>query len=400
MDSINACQSDGGSQKLPKLWTSNFSFIFLASLCNGMAFQALNVSLPVYIDKLGGSAGLTGLAMATLTVAAVLIRPFVGLSLDRYGRRLIFVGGLLLFLVPSIAYIFIVPFWVLLMLRFIQGFGWGIFHTTAGTVASDIVPPVRLGEGIGTFNVTGSISFALAPLISLWIINQYSFRTLFVVIALFSVAAIIFSQAVKYPSLEPCPLERKLEFVSQKALRPALVILLVAISHSSVLSFLAIFARGKGISNPGLFFVLMGLTTLFSRPLSGKLLDRLGNRGFDLAIIVSIPTLALALWMVAFTGAAWHLAVSGAVFGIAAGTIQSSMLTMSIKLLPGKRGTANAMYGTFLDTGTATGSILWGVVAGLVGYQVMFGLTIVPVLLCLLVYFVGKPSSVILSETK
>jgi len=356
-----------------------------------MAFQALNVSLPVYIDKLGGSAGLAGLAMAALTVAAVMVRPFVGMALDRYGRRLIFVGGLLLFLVPSLAYIFIVPFWVLLMLRFVQGFGWGISHTTAGTVASDIVPPVRLGEGMGTFYVAGSISFALAPLLSLWIINRFTFGTLFVVIALLSVAAIIFSQAVKYPALEPCPRERGVEFFSKEALRPALVVLLTAMAHSSILSFLALFARGKGISNPGLFFAFMGLATFFSRPLSGRLLDRLGNRGFDLAMIVAIPTLAMALLIVSFTSAAWHLVVSGVIFGVAGGTIQSTMLTMSIKLLPGKRGTANAIYGTFLDTGIATGSILWGVMAGMFGYQVMFGMTTVPVLLCLVVYFIGQP---------
>lgn len=381
----------GMEEKLPKLWTPNFIFISLVGLCNAMAFQGLNVSLPVYIDELGGSAGLAGLAMATLTAAAVLARPFVGLALDKYGRKLIFVGGLLLFLLPSITYIFIVPFWALLMLRFVQGLGWGVTHTTASTVASDIVPPLRLGEGMGTYNVTGSISFALAPLMSLWLINQFSFRTLFVVISLLSVTALILSQVIKYPSQAQFSQERKVELFSKEALRPAVLVLLIAISHSSVLSFLALFAREKGITNPGVFFVFMGLATFFSRPLAGRLLDRLGRRGFDLAVGTAVPMLAIALCSVAFIGAPWQLAVSGTIFGLGSGTIQSSMLTMTIKLLPGKHGSANAIYGTFLDTGVATGSLLWGVVAGLVGYQLMFGLTTVPVFLCLAVYFIGRP---------
>lgn len=381
----------GMEEKLPKLWTPNFIFISLVGLCNSMAFQGLNVSLPVYINEIGGSPGMAGLAMAVLTAAAVVVRPLVGFALDKYGRKLIFVGGLLLFLLPSAAYILIVPFWALLMLRFIQGFGWGVTHTTASTVASDIVPPVRLGEGMGTYNVTGSISFALAPLMSLWIINQYSFRVLFIVIALLSVAALSFSQAVKYPLTESAPRESKTELFPPKVLRPVLVVLFIAIAHSSVLSFLALYARGKGISNPGLFFVSMGLATLFSRPLTGKLLDRLGHRGFDLAISMAIPMLAVSLGVIAFTGAAWHLVIGGLIFGLGSGMIQSSMLTMSIKLLPEQRGSANAVYGTFLDTGVAAGSALWGVVAGLFGYRIMFELAVVPVLLCLLIYFIGRP---------
>lgn len=356
-----------------------------------MAFQGLNVSLPVYIDELGGSPSHAGLAMAALTVAAVIIRPFAGWALDRYGRKSIFVGGLLLFLLPSVVYIFMVPFSVLLMLRFVQGFGWGITHTTAGTVASDIVPPLRMGEGMGTFSVTGSISSALAPLIILWAINQFSFRTAFVVIALLIVTSIMFSQAVKYPQLEAYPQKLKLELFSTKALQPALVILLMTTAQGSVLSFLALFARERGISNPGLFFAFMGITAFFSRPVSGKLLDRMGQRGFDLAVIIAVPLVAMSLWIVALTNASWYLAVSGAIYGIGSGIITSSMLAMLIVMLPGKRGLANAMYGTFLDTGVAVGSILWGIVASSVGYQAMFRLATIPIFLCLLVYFIRKP---------
>ena len=375
----------------PKLWTPNFIFICLVSLCNAMAFQGLNVSLPVYIDKLGGSPSLAGLAMGTLTAAAVIIRPFVGWALDRYGRKFIFLMGLLLFLLPSVVYVFMVPFSILLMMRFIQGFGWGISHTTAGTVASDIVPPLRMGEGMGTFNVTGSISSALAPLMILWIINQFSFSSAFVVISLLSVTSIIFSQALRYPKFAPPTSKSKMELFSRDGLQPALVILLIGTAQGTIFSFVALFARGRGISNPGLFFALMGITAIFSRPLTGKLLDRLGQRGFDLTVIISVPLMTLTLWIVSLTDASWYLAVGGALYGIGYGMIQSSMMVMLINMLPGKRGLANAMYGTCLDTGVAFGAILWGVVANLVGYQAMFRWATIPILLCLFVYFFRKP---------
>lgn len=108
--------------------------------------------------------------MATLTVASVIIRPFAGLVLDtRDRRKLILLFEIVLFLIPSALYIFLVPFWALLILRFVQGLGWGITHTTMATVATDIVPSLRLAEGMGTFYVTGSMASALAPLMCLWL---------------------------------------------------------------------------------------------------------------------------------------------------------------------------------------------------------------------------------------
>ena len=87
--------------------------------------------------------------MASLTLAAVFSRPVAGWALDQYGRRLIFLGGLLVFLLPSILYAFMVPVTLLIVLRFIQGLGWGVANTSSWTVASDIVPPARLGRERG-----------------------------------------------------------------------------------------------------------------------------------------------------------------------------------------------------------------------------------------------------------
>lgn len=392
MSKLLTQQADDGPQKLPDLWTPNFVFICLASLCNGIAFQSLIISLPLYILKFGGSTNVAGLATATFMISAIIIRPFSGLALDTFGRKLIFAIGLILFLLPSIMYIFYVPIFVLLILRFIQGFGWGITHTSMGTIASDMVPTIRLGEGMGTFNVTSSITSTLSPAISLWLIHQSSFRTLFAVVSLFSVASIIFAQAIKYPKFEPHPQKRKLELFSKAALLPTLIVLLIALVWAAVLSFLVIFAQGKGIINPGLFFTFMGITTFILRPVSGKLLDRLWQRGFDLIIIIGVSAMVLSLWIVASTGTMWQLAFGGVICGVGFGMLQSSMLVMFINQLSGKPGLAIALFGTTLDVGVALGSIFWGIVANLVGYKMMFYSTTIPIILCLLVYFVLRPT--------
>lgn len=392
MSKLLTQQADNGPQKLPDLWTKNFIFICLASLCNGIAFQSLLISLPLYVLKFGGSTNIAGLATAALMISAIIIRPFSGLALDIYGRKLIFALGIILFSLPSIMYIFYVPIFALLILRFIQGFGWGTTHTAMGTVASDIVPSIRLGEGMGTYNLANSISSVITPVISLWIIDQFSFRTLFVVVSLFSVASIILAQLIKYPKFEPHLQKRKLEFFSKAALLPALIVLFIGLVWSSILSFLVIFAQGKGIVNPGLFFTFMGITTFILRPVSGILLDRLWQRGFDLIIVIGVSSMVISLWLVASTGAMWQLVVAGALCGVGQGLILSAMLVMCINQLSDKHGLAIAIYGMTLDGGVAIGSIFWGIVANLIGYKMMFYSTSIPIILCLLVYFILRPT--------
>lgn len=385
----NGQESPGNlARSAPPLWNINFIFVCLSSFSVYLAFYSLIVCLPVYIKEQGGSTGSAGLALAVLTVAAVIIRPFTGFALDLYGRRAILIGGLLLFLLPSVAFIGMMQVSMLLILRFVQGFGWGICATASGTVASDVVPKSRLGEGLGYFSLTSSFSAAIAPVIGLWLIDAFSFRTMFAVCFLFSLISLGLALVIKYPKLEIHSKDHKLVFIEKLALRPALVALLVAVTFSSLQSFLVLYARQQGLNSAGIFFTAFALTTLLSRPLSGLVVDRMGMRGYDLVMLTGTPAIVAAMLVVSRTASLWHLVTGGVLFGLGYGLIQSTMLVLAVNLVPGsRRGAANATFWTAFDTGVAVGSVLWGVVANWFGYPVLFALAVIPVVLALGLYF-------------
>lgn len=379
-----------GSQAQVKvrLWTLDFILICLSTVTVYIAFHSLIPTLPVYIKDLGGSTGTAGLALGLLTVAAVLIRPFAGWALDGYGRKLIFLGGLLIFLLPSIVYIAMVPLSLLLFLRLVQGFGWGICNTAAGTVASDLVPPSRLGEGLGFYSLTSAFSLAIAPAIGLWLIDNFSFRVLFATCSLLTLASLALAMLIKYPRLEKRPGGRKLNFIEKTAFRPAVVILLVTITYSSLLSFLALFARQQGVNPAGVFFSTLAITTLVSRPLSGRIVDTMGRRGYDLVVLPGILAMVAAMLVLAQTSGLLYLIAGGILYGIGFGFVQPTMLALCVSSVPpDSRGAANATYWTAFDIGVALGSALWGVVANAYGYNVMFNMTVIPPLLALVAYF-------------
>jgi len=375
----------------PKLWTLNFVLTCLSSLTVCLAFHSLIPTLPIYIQEHGGSKGLAGLALAALTVAAVIIRPITGWALDRYGRRVILITGLLTFLIPSLVYTLMLPIIPMLFFRFVQGFGWGISGTSQGTVASDVIPRRRLGEGLGFFSLATSISLAMAPAIGLWLVDRYSFHALFIAGSVLTMTSLVLALMVKHPKMEGSNQTSKLVFMEKLALRPSVIILLTTITYSSLLSFFALFVQQKGMSTAGLFFTVVAITTFVSRPLSGTIVDRKGRSGYDLTVFSGLAAIIASMIIIAQLSSMLHLIFGGILFGIGFGSVQPTMLTLCINNVPSnRRGAANATYWTAFDIGVAFGSVLWGIIANYFGYVVMFYLNIIPPILALLVYLMNK----------
>ncbi len=378
----------------PKLWTVNFILSCLAHFFMYLAFFSFAPTLPIYIERFGGSSIIAGLAMASLTLAAVFSRPVAGWALDQYGRKLIFFGGLLVFLLPSILYTFMVPVTLLIVLRFIQGLGWGVANTSSWTVASDIVPPARLGEGTGFFSVTLSISMAIAPAIALWLIARYSFEALFWACSLLIIISIILALMIKYPHIEKQAVKIKTALMEKTALRPAMVILFIAVTYSSQLSFISLYTIQQGMVSAGLFFSAFAISTLIFRPVSGIIIDRKGEKGYDLVVLVGSMSMIAAILVLTILATPFHLVVGGTFYGLGFGFIQPTILTQCIRRVPSnRRGAANATFWTALDIGVASGSTGWGFVANALGYSMMFLLTFIPVVIALAIYFTGRNSN-------
>ncbi|MEG6586081.1 MFS transporter [Dendrosporobacter sp. 1207_IL3150] len=380
------------------LWTNNFILICLLNLAVSIPFHSLLATLPIYISALGGSKETVGLALAYLTIAAVIIRPLTGLSIDRLGRKGILIIGLIIFVIPMASFITIVPITTLLFLRLVQGFGWGICSTSIGTVASDVIPKSRLGEGLGFFGSTASISLALSPAISLWLIEILPFKTLFILCTIFTLAALMFSLAIKYPKVEVKNPPSKIVLIERAALKPSLIMLLVTLTYSSLLSFLALYMKQKGIPSTGLFFTAMALTTLASRPLAGRLIDTKGQYGYNLIVLSGIAAIAAAMIAAVNISSATILILSGLLYGVGFGFIQPSMLALCLNRVPStRRGAANATYWTAFDIGVAVGSIVWGIIAETWGYQLMFQLNLIPLALAAFLYVYNSRQSLLVS---
>lgn len=369
------------------LWVKDYILIILVNLFTFLGFQMLMPTLPVYARNLGGSDATAGLVIGFFTLSALAIRPIAGYWLDLYGRRKVHMLGLAIFISCIFSYRFATSLVFLLAIRFMHGVGWGFTSTSASTVASDLIPRARMGEGMGYYGMATTVSMALAPAMGLFIISKYSFTTLFNFSTVLVALAILISFNISYKPLEQKI--TKMHLYEKKAMRPAVVMFFVTMTYGAVIAFLVLYAAEKGIENIGIFFTVYALSLAVFRPLSGRLTD---IKGFDFVVIPGIILVGLAMLILSIASSLTGFLVAAVVYGAGFGTVQPSLQALAILLAPAeRRGIANATFFSGFDLGIGLSSVMWGAISGITGYSLMYVLSVIPVALGLLTYMItGK----------
>ncbi len=88
-------------------------------------FGILGFVLPIYGKEMGASALEVGAFFSAFSVIPVIVRPFLGRALDRWGRRPFLLLGLAGYVGAMIMFCFANTVMLLTMGRFIQGIGFG-----------------------------------------------------------------------------------------------------------------------------------------------------------------------------------------------------------------------------------------------------------------------------------
>ena len=183
-----------------KLWTKDFVMVSLSNFLLFISFYMLMVTLAVYsINKFHASQSEAGLASSIFVLGAVLVRPIAGRMIGTIGKKRLLLIGLILFLAMMLMYFPVNSLSLLLLIRFIHGFSFGIATTATGTIAADIIPAVRRGEGLGYFATSTNLAMAIGPFLGLMIAQYFSDAMIFVVTTIFSVVAVVATLFIRVP---------------------------------------------------------------------------------------------------------------------------------------------------------------------------------------------------------
>lgn len=412
MEKMDEVRQGARQETRPRLWTRNFVLISLANLLVFLGFQMLMPTMPVYVAKLGGQASAIGLVIGVFTISAVLMRPLVGLGLDRWGRLGFLVLGLGIFVLSVLSYNLAGTVSALLGLRLVHGFGWGTFTTAAGTIAADVIPAARRGEGMGYYGLSGNLAMAVAPVLGLLIMDRYGFGSLFWASATLAFLAIFLAAGIRYRFREETPEyigtapgtvspmpssgaavpgtagsppgRSKVALFERSALLPSLVVMLVTVTYGGVVTFVTLFAAERGIQNVGAFFTVFAVVLMTTRPLAGIRADR---KGFRVVLIPGLLMVGAGMLALGLMRNLPGLFLAAAFYGIGFGAVQPTLQALTVQLAPpARRGVANATFFSAFDLGISLGSIFLGFIAQWIGYGGMYGVSALFALLGLVVF--------------
>jgi predicted MFS family arabinose efflux permease len=376
------------------LWTKPFVLLILSNLFLFLSLEMLLPTLPVFAADKGGSDAQIGLIIGLFTYSAVVVRPFVGMASDKFGKKLLLILGVVICLIGTASYYAAVTIVMMLMLRIVHGVGFGISTTLYGTVASDIIPASRRGEGMGFFGTGNAVAISLGPFLGIWLMEEFGFSALFIVGACILLLAVIFTSFVKGDSKEERaqakiaaaePTSLLLRFVEPKALMPSLLGLLVGLSLGGVISFITLFGKETGVQNIGFFFLVLALSEFLIRFVSGRIFDTRGRFWvlFPAAIFCMVG--CVILYMTKSTG---MLLLAAVFYGAGFGAIFPGLQAWVIdRVEPKRRGVATATFYNAFDIGIGSGAMLLGLVATWSNYATMYLVSSVFFIIYLIVYY-------------
>ena len=370
-----------------KIWTKDFALICLANFFIFLGFQMTLPTIPLFVEDLGGNDQLIGFVVGIFTFSALLLRPYAGAALETKGRGFVYLIGLAIFVLSVGSFGFLTSIILLFMMRVVQGAGWGFSTTASGTIASDLIPVTRRGEGMGYYGLSGNLALAFGPSLGLILTGIISFKSFFLICAGLGLIALMLSSRITYKKIEPKEDKEKtkISIYEKGALKPSVLMFFITFTFGGIAAFLPLYTAERHISGIQLYFLFYALALMITRTFAGQVYDKKGHKA---VFIPGTLLILIAMILLAWLPNSFILYVAAVLYGLGFGSVQPALQAWSIEKVPiNRRGMATATFYSFFDLGVGLGAMIFGQISHLLGYSSIYRTAAVSIALAMLLYF-------------
>lgn len=364
------------SRAKASLFTRPFVLLCLAMFLGYANQWVITPVIPLYVDDLGGSAFLAGLALLAFSIPSFGVRPFVGRLADRWNAAAVLAVGLVLLTLGS--FIFLVPLLAMVFIGgIVRGLGWAGLNTGGYTTLATAAPDQRRGEAAGYY--TGATAFAsiIFPALGLALLDgRGGFWGVFLLSSLMALLGLpIALSLARSTAAAAIPAKGEISGLRGGLIAPGVLLatglnLCSTVTMPSVMAFLPLYARSLGIENIGLFYVLAGLTSIVARPLLGKKSDAMGRGP---AIGLGLGAQCIGFMLIAIAHSLPLILVGGIFVALGSAMVGSTSTALAMDLAdPRFRGQGMATFSISFQIGAGVGSIVSGALADLAGLRSMY----------------------------
>jgi MFS family permease len=371
---------------IKSLLTSDFLCVFFAFFALLCATHVLTPTFPIYLESLGSNTREVGVLVGMFGVATLVSRVFVGRALLKHPERNVMICGALLYALTFLALIVFYPFWPVLAVRVFQGIAFASLHTAALAYSVKVVPPRYRSRGIAYFMLAPNLAVALSAPFGMFLINRYSFISLFLAGAALSLCALGLSSGIRQqevPIPDPGSPMHMRHVPEWKIIVPAITSFMQTFVYGALVAFFSLYAIQCGVTNPGYFFTANAVMIIAVRILGGTILDTYSKTKI---IPIFICISMVAMLVLSFSRTLHMFVFVGLLWGLGGAFFYPASMAYSLEYAGSSGGTAVSIYLALMDLGMALGPVIMGIIIPLTGYRAMF---LFLTLICLinLIYF-------------
>src|SRR5919205_4487765 len=208
----------------------------LATILITLDFGGVMILLPTIGRELDTSTtGLQWTANAYLLAFAV-VMVAAGRLADIFGRRLLLLIGIAIFIVASSLCGLAQADWWIIAARAVQGLGAGVFLTASLSIVSNAFPPEERSRGIGIWAGIIGVGIAVGPLIGGFLTEVASWRWFFFVNIPIALLAVLLTLMV-VPESRDETARRHVDLIGLVTVTGGLTALVLAIQESETLGW-------------------------------------------------------------------------------------------------------------------------------------------------------------------
>jgi len=162
-------------------------------LASSLAFidgSVVNVALPAIGQSLGGSAADLQWTINAYMLPLSALLLIGGAAGDHFGRRMLLIGGIVLFTLASVGCALAPSLAFLLPARALQGIGAAILLPNSLAILGHTFRGPAKGRAVGTWAAAGAIASAIGPPLGGWLIGTVGWRAIFLLNVPVAAAAI------------------------------------------------------------------------------------------------------------------------------------------------------------------------------------------------------------------
>lgn len=351
--------------------TGPFLLVMAANLSYFISVGAMQPVVPRFVKgPLGSGEVAVGLTIGIFSLAAVILRPWVGRLGDRKGRRLLLMAGGFIIAASLIGYVPANSLPLLLAFRFLSGVGEAFFYVGAASVINDLAPEERRGEALSYFSLSLFGGLALGPVIGELVLEAAGFDPTWLVAA--GCAALAGTVGFFVPETRPegAAEHTNGQLVHRAALMPGAVLGANIFGLATFVTFVTLYSLELGMSGGRYVFAFHSVLLLLIRSLGARIPDILGPAR---AARMALASAAVGMATIGIWDSVPGLFTGVAIWSVGHSLAFPALMTMAIRNAPpSERGAVVGTFTAFFDLSFGLGSVSAGAIAAAFGYEGAF----------------------------